>query len=40
MVVMSVMNFYKSGAAVPMCGAHTSLPDKHANVTWLGARKK
>jgi hypothetical protein len=27
MVVMSMMNFYKSGAAVPMCGAHTSLPE-------------
>ena len=32
MVVMSMMNFYKSGAAVPMCGAHTSLPDKQAKV--------
>ena len=34
MVVMSVMNFYKSGAAVPMCGAHTCtcLPDKQAKV--------
>jgi hypothetical protein len=34
MVVMSVMNFFKSGAAVPMCGAHTCtcLPDKQAKV--------